>query len=78
MVSARRVLGAVGVLMAAGLLFPREAAAYLDPGSGSYVLQLAVAGALAAAYMLKLYWRKLWARVGRVVRRAQGSDEHAG
>jgi hypothetical protein len=32
--------------------------AYIDPGTGSYVLQLAIAGALGASYAVKHYWSR--------------------
>ncbi|MBI2341087.1 MAG: hypothetical protein HYU99_12090 [Deltaproteobacteria bacterium] len=37
----------------------RPAHAYLDPGTGSMVLQIVVGGILAALYTLKVYWRRL-------------------
>jgi hypothetical protein len=36
-----------------------DAHAYIDPGTGSYIIQLLIAGLLAAAYVLKMYWIKL-------------------
>jgi hypothetical protein len=33
--------------------------AYLDPGSGSMILQAVVGGVAAAGVMAKLYWRRL-------------------
>jgi hypothetical protein len=33
--------------------------AYVDPGTGSYLLQLAMAGVLGAGYALKHYWARL-------------------
>ena len=39
-----------------GLLKP---AAYLDPGSGSYLLQLLIAGALGALFALRHYWSRV-------------------
>jgi hypothetical protein len=33
--------------------------AYIDPGTGSYILQLALAGVLGAGYALKHYWFRL-------------------
>ena len=33
--------------------------AYLDPGSGSMILQAVAGGAAAVAVMGKLYWRRL-------------------
>lgn len=46
----------IAVLLIAGL--GSEAHAYLDPGTGSYVLQLLVAGLLGAFFAMKLYWRR--------------------
>lgn len=33
--------------------------AYLDPGSGSFLIQLLLAGGLGAAFLIKTYWRKI-------------------
>lgn len=41
------------------LLFPSAAHAYIDPGTGSYFLQILIAGMLGAAFAVKLYWRKI-------------------
>jgi hypothetical protein len=38
--------------------------AYLDPGSGSMILQLLAGGAAAVAVTGKLYWRRLKRFVG--------------
>ena len=35
---------------------PDPVFAYIDPGTGSYVLQLAIAGALGASYAVKHFW----------------------
>ena len=37
----------------------REASAYIDPGTGSYIIQLMIAGLLGAAFTLKVYWKKV-------------------
>lgn len=34
----------------------RDAHAYLDPGTGSYFLQLSIAGLVAAIFSLKAFW----------------------
>ena len=41
------------------LLTPSYAWAYVDPGTGSYLFQLAAAGFLAGAYTLRRYWHAL-------------------
>ena len=38
---------------------PKDVYAYLDPGSGSYILQILVAAFLGASFTLKLYWKKI-------------------
>ncbi len=54
------------VLPAAALLVvihPRDAWAYLDPGSGSMILQFALASVLSGLFALKLNWHRLKARL---------------
>jgi hypothetical protein len=47
--------------------------AYLDPGSGSYLLQLLIAGALGGLLLLRLYWSKVKSFVRRLF---TGRDEN--
>ena len=37
--------------------------AYLDPGSGSMLVQLLAAGAAGVAVLVKLYWARIKARL---------------
>ena len=39
--------------------FPPPAQAYLDPGSGSMLLQILLGGTAGLAVLLKLYWHRL-------------------
>jgi hypothetical protein len=39
--------------------------AYLDPGTGSYLLQLALAGLLGASYAVKHFWARIKALFSR-------------
>lgn len=41
--------------------------AYLDPGSGSFLLQLLLGGLLGLAFVLKTYWRQFKTFVGRLL-----------
>ena len=41
------------------LLLPVDAHAYLDPGTGSYVLQMIIAGLLGAAFAIKMSWLRI-------------------
>jgi hypothetical protein len=47
------------------LLFPRDAFAYLDPGTGSLVFQTVVAALAAVAYGVRVYWGKIKGLFGR-------------
>lgn len=55
---------------------------YLDPGSGSFLIQILIAGLLGAGLALRAYWSKLF----RLFKRSDTSktvteeshDEHAG
>jgi len=51
------------VLLAALLIHPfllfSNAHAYLDPGTGSYIIQMLVAGLLGAAFAVKLFWIRI-------------------
>jgi len=42
-----------------GLCYSQSALAYLDPGTGSLILQMLIAGILGALYTIKLYWYRL-------------------
>ena len=39
--------------------------AYIDPGTGSYLLQMALAGLLGAGYALRRFWASITRRLGR-------------
>jgi hypothetical protein len=41
------------------LAWPGDVLAYIDPGTGSYVLQLIIAGLVGSAFSLKLFGRRI-------------------
>jgi hypothetical protein len=60
--AASRALLVLGVLV---LLMPAPAHAYLDPASGSMVLQLVLGGVAGLAVAVRLLWRRLLRGLGR-------------
>ena len=48
--------------------------AYIDPGTGSFVIQAMVATLVGAAVALRLYWRRVKALLGVAVK-AEDDDE---
>ena len=55
----RRLVGSVVVVGFLFFMLADEAYAYIDPGSGSYILQLLIAGLLGAAFAVKIYWKRI-------------------
>jgi len=48
------------ILTGAAIVFPAGAAhAYLDPGTGSMIVQLVIGAVAVAGMTLKMYWRKI-------------------
>jgi len=53
-----RAWRATGVMLLVAL-FPTDAHAYIDPGSGSLIFQTIVATLAGVAYAVRLYWGRL-------------------
>lgn len=67
-----------GVIMSVVLSRPfAESCPYLDPGVGSYLIQLLVAGLVGLLFVLKTRWRRIKMFIRRVLRgkRAHGQDQ---
>ena len=45
--------------MLTAIVFPTSAHAYLDPGTGSYVLQVAAAVFFGGIFFLKTFWSRI-------------------
>ena len=58
------------------LLMFTDAVAYLDPGTGSMLLQVILGGIAAVGVAIKLYWHKLRAAFG-MTRKEETEDESA-
>jgi hypothetical protein len=61
--SLKRLLTICFFLMFFHFVFPSFAYAYLDPGSGSYIFQLILAGIVGLMFLIKVYWNKIKALV---------------
>jgi len=42
---------------------------YIDPGTGSLIIQVAIAGAISGLFMLKLFWGKVKVFMGKLLGR---------
>ena len=60
MMNPKKVIFQIITLLAViSFVYPRKALAYLDPGSGSYLIQMLIAGAVGFGFILRNYWKKL-------------------
>ena len=48
--------------------------AYLDPGSGSFLIQLLIAGIVGAGFLVKMYWKKIKGFFNRSVAKKEEDD----
>lgn len=47
------------ILVITVLIFPKPVHAYLDPGTGSYVFQILIAGAIGGSIAFKSGWKRI-------------------
>jgi hypothetical protein len=73
----RRVifLKLMSVLALFGLLIPQPAYAYLDPGTGSYILQLVLGAMVGMLFALKIFWKNIRTFVGNFLSRERKAEE---
>jgi len=62
------------ILVVLLMLLASDALAYLDPGTGSMLLQVILGGIAAIGVAIKLYWHKLRAALG-MSKKADPEDE---
>jgi hypothetical protein len=66
----------VGARLVASLSFVcRSVWAYLDAGTGAYVIQLVIAGFLGGLFAIKLFWKKIGAFLRRVFTRKPSNEQ---
>jgi hypothetical protein len=56
---------------------PARAHAYLDPGTGSYFFQLALAAIVGALFAVRLFWSRIKAFLWHLFSKEQGKEQDA-
>ena len=57
------------------VFFSQNADAYLDPGSGSFILQMAIAAIVGGLFVIKLYFSKIKAFFKKVFSKGGNDNE---
>ncbi|MFH1312404.1 MAG: hypothetical protein ABIJ00_04175 [Candidatus Eisenbacteria bacterium] len=73
----RRVVAAGFLAYAGSLVFSTPSYAYLDPGTGSYVLQLLIGVLIGAAFAIRFYWKKIWSSLSNRLSRRKKNEKDA-
>lgn len=66
---------ALGLLLAITLFFPADAQAYLDPGTGSMIIQVIVGGVAGAIVIVKMQWARIQRFFGGKPLESPGRDQ---
>ena len=74
----RATLGAgLLVLVMALFFFPGQAHAYLDPGTGSYFIQIALAAIVGALFAVRLFWGRIKAFFQKLFSKEEEEEQDA-
>jgi ABC-type uncharacterized transport system ATPase component len=65
----------LAVLTLAAVLPSRDAYAYIDPGTGSYMLQMIIAGIVGAAFTVKMFFHRIRAALSFGARKKPSRPE---
>jgi hypothetical protein len=67
----------LNVIILVTLIFviPEDCFAYLDLGTGSYVLQVMAATAVAGLFVIRQYWQRIKKAVSRKLRGKRSDDQ---
>jgi len=57
------------------LIFARPGWAYIDPGSGSYFIQLLLGALLGGAFALRIYWKRIRSGLGKIFGAGDENEE---
>ena len=62
------------IILSCLMVFPERANAYIDPGTGSIILQVALGAFVAGLVTIKIFWNRLITWMKKVFRH-QGENE---
>ena len=55
----KKIIRISAIALIAAFVAPVSALAYIDPGTGSYVIQLVIAAFVGVAFSVRIFWKKI-------------------
>lgn len=71
----KNFLSAFGLIILFYLLAPHRIYAYLDAGTGSYIIQIIIAIAVGGAFGIKIFWRRIYGFFKKHSSKAKKNDK---
>jgi len=68
-------LSAFGLITLFYLIAPCRIYAYLDAGTGSYIIQIIIAIAIGGAFGIKIFWRRIYGFFKNLSPKAKKNDK---
>jgi hypothetical protein len=69
------LVSAVLILSLMWVVSTKDAHAYLDPGTGSFLLQIMLASLFASMFALKVFWQRFTGRLSRILAFFKGQKD---
>lgn len=70
-----KIFLSVGWLVFTALVVARPVRAYLDPGSGSYIIQIVVASLVSVGFFASTFWMKLQNLFGGLKKKEENDED---
>lgn len=71
----RKALVIVSFLLILLIITPEPAQAYLDPGSGSFIIQILIAGIVSMAFFIRNFWSQITGFITNLFKRPPSDEE---
>jgi hypothetical protein len=57
------------------MVFPKRIFAYIDPGTGSFIIQMLIAVFIGISFAVRGYWKKVKAFLSGVFKKNSGDED---
>jgi len=72
----KRIIGITGLTLSIVMVLSHPAYAYLDPGTGSMLIQAVIAIFVASSVFLSMFWKRVKAFLNRTFGKKHATGDH--